>query len=83
MDAEQFDNTFNNRRFSRAGTAGDDGHAAGDGGFDGLTLLRMESDAFHAFQLVDLRGKVGRHRVRHGVDHFPQAARNFALGTVG
>ena len=43
----------------------------------------MKGDALHALQLVDLRGQVGRHRIRHGVDHLPQAARDLAFGAVG
>ena len=39
--------------------------------FDGLPLLGVKGNALHALQLVDLRGQVGRHRIRHGVDHLP------------
>ena len=83
VDAEQLDDALDDRRLARAGAAGDDGHAAGDGGFDGLPLLGVKGDALHALQLVDLRGQVGRHRIRHGVDHLPQAARDLAFGAIG
>ena len=49
----------------------------------GLPLLGVKGDALHALQLVDLRGQVGRHRIRHGVDHLPQAARDLAFGAIG
>ena len=83
MHAQELDDTFDDGRFSRAGTAGDDGHAMRNGGFDGLPLLGMEGKTLDALQLVNLRGQIGSHAVGHGVNHFAESARDLAFRAIG